>query len=240
MKSKYIPIIFLAAVMLIAVSLLLVDFGSVDVSLNFQKYHTATADGKEFNFYGSFGRVGKITVRKNGKKLCSLKIDADADIYTDALCAVEVCDVNGDEKNDLLIAYAKDEDKDVHRLLFLAKNDEYILAKDVDAVNFAEENGAIISEEQKITYLAETVEEYTVPYEKYVSRTVYEYHEGKVIPISMLKVSYYSESNIYCIGSWEYDEYTEKLVSMSEDWLSAEEYSEVYDKIDGIFDVELP
>ena len=240
MKAKYIPLIVLSAVMLTALAILLFDFGSIDISLNFTKYHTATADGKEFSFYGSFGRVGKVTVREDGKKLCSLEIDADADIYAEDLSAIELCDVNEDGKTDLLIAYAKDEDNDVHRHLFLARNDEYTLAKDVDAVNFTEENGTIISEEQKITYLAETVEEYTVPYEDAVSRTVYEYYDGKVIPITMLKVSYYSESDIYCIGSWEYDEENERLISMSEDWLTPEEYSKVYDEIDKIFEVELP
>ena len=239
MKRKYLPLILLGLVLTAVIVILTVDISSVNINVNIIKYHSATADGKDFSFYGSFGTVGKVTVRENGKKVCSLKISADADVYSSST-AVELCDLNADGKKDILIAYSTDNDGDVHRKLFLATQRGYSLVDSVDAVNFSEKNSTIISEEKQIVYLAPQVEEYTVPYEKYVSRTVYEYYDGTVIPSSMLKVSYYSESDVYCVGKWEYYAELEELIPVSEDWLSPSEYLSVREKLAKDFSAELP
>ena len=239
MKSKYIPIfaLFLAVIAILCV--LLFDFGKLDLNLNLTKYHVAEADGKEFIFYGSFGKVGKVTVKENSKKICSFELSADADIY-DGISAVEISDVDRDGKNDILVAFKKDADGDVHRRLLLASKGGYSFVRDVDVVNFRDGDGTVISEEQSFKYLAETKEEYTVPYERTVSRTVYEYFEDTVIPRSRITVSYYSESLIYCVGVFEYDENYGELMSVSEDWITRSEYDDAYEALDEIFEVELP
>ena len=240
MKLKHIPLIALLLVVVTVISILVFKPADIDLELNVKKYHTAEADGKEFIFYGSFGKVGSLTVKENGKKIAKLDVEADADIYGEELSAVEVCDINADGKNDLLVAVAVDGDGDVHRSLFLAVNDTYSLIKDVDAVNFFSENGKLVCEEKIFKYMAETVEEYTVPYENSVCRTIYEYFDGKVIASSKTVVSYYSESDIYCVGLWVYDATAEELFPVSEDWLTPKEYAAAYSKLDQIFVKELP
>lgn len=240
MNLKHIPLVALFLVIVAVVAVLVFKPADFDFELNLKKYHTAKVDGKEFIFYGSFGKVGSVTVKQDGKKLAKLDIEADADIYGDDLSAVEVCDINADGKNDLLVAVAVDEDGDVHRSLFLAVNDTYSRIKDVDAVNFTSEEGKLVCEEQKFTYLAETVEEYTVSYEQSVIKTVYEFYDGTVIASSKTAVSYYSESDIYCVGLWTYDANAEELFPVSEDWLTPKEYSRAYSQLDEIFEAELP
>lgn len=239
MKSKYIPIVALFLAVVATLCVLLLDFGKLNLNFNLTKYHIAQADSKEFVFYGSFGKVGKVTVNENSKKLCSFDFSADADVY-DGISAVEISDVNSDGRNDILVAFKKDSDGDVHRRLLLATKSGYSFVRDVDIVNFKDGNGFLISEEQDFKYLAETKEEYTVPYEKNVSRTVYEYFEDTVIPRSKITVSYYSESLIYCVCVYEYDENYGELMSVSEDWMTQSEYYDEYDALDEIFEVELP
>ena len=240
MKLKHLPLIALVLIVTVIVSILVFKPSGFNFELNVKKYHTADVDGKEFIFYGSFGNVGSITVKENGKKLTKLDIHADADIYGEDISAVEICDVNADGKNDLLIAVAIDEDGDVHRSLFLSSNDTYAHIKEVDAVNFSIDGGKIISEENNVKYLAQTVEEYTVPYEHSVSRTIYEYFDGTVIASAKTIVSYYSESDIYCLGLWMYDPDAEEMIPVSEDWLLPHEYSRIYSELDEIFFSELP
>lgn len=240
MKSKYIPILALALSVIVVLCILIFDFKKLDLNLNLTKYHVAEADGKEFIFYGSFGKVRKVTVKENSQKLFSFQFSADADVYADGISAVEIFDVNYDGNNDILVAFKQDSDGDVHRRLLLASKNDYTFVRDVDVINFSDEGGKLISEEQSFKYLAQTREEYTVPYEMTVSKTVYEYFEDTVIPRSKITVSYYSESLIYCVAVFEYDEYYEELISASEDWLSQEEYNNAYETLDEIFSVDLP
>lgn len=240
MKLKYIPLVALFLFVVAVVAVLVFKPADMELELNVKKYHTAQADGKEFIFYGSFGKVGSVTVKENGKKIAKLDVNADADIYGEDFSAVEICDINADGKNDLLVANSQDEDGDVHRSLFLAADGSYSLVKDVDAVNSILENGKLVCEEKTFKYLAQTVEEYTVPYENSVRRTIYEFYDGGVIASSRTVVSYYSESDIYCVGLWVYDADAKELLTVSEDWLSPKEYSAVYSQLDEIFIKELP
>ena len=240
MKSKHLPLIALTTIVIIIVSVLVFKPSGFNFELNVKKYHTENIDGKEFIFYGSFGNVGSLTVKENGKKIAKLDVNADADIYGGDFSAVEICDVNADGENDLLIAVAVDEDGDVHSSLFLASDGKYTHIQEVDAVNFTLENGKIISEEKLFKYLAQPVEAYTVPYENSVCRTIYEYYNGTVIASTKTIVTYYSESDIYCLGLWMYDPESEDMLPVSEDWISPQEYSRIYEELDEIFASELP
>ena len=240
MKKKNISIVILCALIFIPLILLAFDFGSVNFSLNFKKYHSFEADELTFDFYGSFGSVRKVVISDSSGKLESLKISANADIYNDELSPVELYDVNGDQKNDLLILCSIDEDGDVHRALFLYSPTSYRYMSDVDAVNPREENGVLVCEDKQFKYLAETVEEYTVPYELSWIKTIYEYSEGAVIPTRSYKLSYYSETQMYCLGEWEYDFELCELISLNEDWMDEQEYKNKYQNIDELFQIALP
>ena len=239
MKKKNIALVILCAIILLPILVLAVDFGSVDISLNFIKYHSFEADGLSFDFYGSFGNVHKVKISENGKKICSLEVCADADIFDGEKDAVELCDVNSDGKSDLLILCAIDEDTDVHRKLFLYSSDSYRHISDVDVVNFREDGPTLVCEDRQFRYMAETVEEYTVPYERSCVRTEYEYSEGTVRAERKYVLSYYSETFMYCFGVWEYNSELDELVSVSEDWMDESEYLQKYDSISESFDMVL-
>lgn len=240
MKLKHIPLVALLLVIVSVIAVLTAKPRGWSFELNVKKYHTQTVGNMEFVFYGSFGNVGSLTVKQDGKRVAKLDVNADADIYGGDISAVEICDVDANGKGDLLVAVALDEDGDVHRSLFLATDSSYSLVENVDAVNFVAENGKLVCEEKLFKYLAQPVEEYTVPYEYSVCRTIYEYFKGTVIASSQTVVSYYSENDIYCIGLWVYDTNAGELMPVSEDWLSPKEYNEIYPQLDEIFGKELP
>lgn len=241
MKSKYLVLIILSLAVLICVLMLTVKFSDIDISMPIKKYHTCTADGREFRFYGSFGKVSNVKVYEDGDKLCELNLDADASIFSDDVSdAVALCDINADGENDIVVLCAVDEDGDRHRRLFIRETEGYSAVHDTDISNFRSDDGMLISESQDKRYLAKPVKEYEVPYEKYSERNEYGYFDGEIKLARRIKVSYFSESDIYCFGIWEYDKDIEQLICLDEDWLSADEYSEKYNEIQKLFEIPVP
>lgn len=241
MKPKHLVFIILSMAVLICVLMLTVKFSDIELRLSVKKYHTCTADGREFRFYGSFGNVCKVKVYEDGDRLCTLNFDADADIFDDSVSdAVVLCDINADGENDILVLCAVDEDGDTHRRLFVRAGEEYSTMHDTDIVNYRFEDGVLVSESRDMRYLAEPVEEYVVPYEKYSERCEYEYYDGEIILARRVRVSYYSESDIYCFGWWEYDKEAHELMCISEDWLTPFEYEKAYSELQGLMGAELP
>ena len=130
---KFMPIILLASAVLVCVLLLTVNFSKIDIELSFKKYLTYETGGREFSFHGSFGRRHKLKVYENGDKVCSLKLDADAEAYGDAdIAPVELCDINADGMDDILVLVRIDPDGDSHRELFINSKDGYTPIKDTD------------------------------------------------------------------------------------------------------------
>ncbi|MBQ8817297.1 MAG: hypothetical protein IJZ83_01865 [Clostridia bacterium] len=240
MKTKNIALIILAAVIIIPLALILFDFGSLDFSFNFKKYHTCEVDGREFEFYGSFGRIGKIKVSDDNGKICSLSFSADADIFKRNIPAVETFDINSDGNDDILVLCGIDEENDVHRSLFIATASDYNAMGDTDIVNFRIEDDLLISEDGGVEYLAETVEKYVVPNRKHVTRRDYKYYDGEIIIAREYSLSYYSETDIYCHGYWEYDEDSESLLCVDEDWLLPDEYEKERENLQKLFKIQLP
>ena len=230
------PIILLVSAVLVCVLLLTVNFSKIDIELSLKKYLTYETGAREFSFHGSFGRVHKLKVYENGDKICTLSIDARADVFTESdAVPVELCDINADGRDDILVLVRVDTDGDAHRELFINNGDGYTPIGDTDISNFTFEDGKLVSVERETRYLAQTVEEYTVPYEKYVERCEYGYIDGEVIPLRKFRLSYFSETDIYCYSVWEYDRELGELTYVSEDWFGSDEYdkysSEIYESV---------
>ncbi len=241
MKKKNIALIVLCILILLPLLFLVVDFGSFNFSLNFQKYHSFEQENLTFDFYGSFGTVRKLKVSEEGSKLCSLKISANSDIFDQDEPAVTLCDINMDGMSDLLVLSAiDDDDSDAHRALFVRKDDTFHRAQDIDVVNAEVSEGMLIGEERIFEHTAQTVEEHDVPYLISLVRTEYEYFDGGVIPARATELTYYSETQIYCLATWEYSDEYDELMSVDEDWLYPSQLATVYDELDELFKIELP
>ena len=237
MKLKKIILIVIACV---AVLIALCAILKPDISLSVIKYHTEEHGDTVFSFYGSFGRVKKIKVVEGGEKLRSISLDIDADaLKAEGISAVETCDVNADGSDDILILTHVDDEGDGHRRLFLRSGDDFEIVGDTDIVNYRMENGVLVSEDSRLKYLAKTVEEYTVPFERSVTREEYSYLDGYMTLIRRFSVSYYSESDIYCVGLFEYDSAVGDIVYTDEKWLSPEEYAENKHVFQEYFETEL-
>ena len=59
--KRFLPIILLCAGVLVCILALNMNFFNIDIRLSLKKYHEYTVGDREFEFYGSFGKIYKIT-----------------------------------------------------------------------------------------------------------------------------------------------------------------------------------
>ena len=217
------------------------SLGAADVKLqlNFKKHLTSEAEDLHFSFYGDRNEVRKVTIKKDGKKLCTLSLSADPAVL-EMQEAVVTCEINGDGIPDLLLLTAADADGDIHRALFVSEDGGYARAEGVDAVNFSISDGNIISEQQLITYLAEDEGHGEPPSRRETVVSVYSLIDGKVVETHRRSVAYFTETDIYLSGVYEYREEFGECVATSEDWLSPEKYQKVRDELQKDFLLDIP
>ncbi len=240
MKNKTLAIIVLCAIIILPLIILLVDFGSINFSLNLKKYLSVSEGEYTFDFYGSFGRVNKMTVRGASGKLCSLPMQIDSDSLSECDDPILICDFSENGSDLLLVFSSLDSDGDIHRTPFVRRDEAFEQISDADIVNPKIQNEVIICEEYIFEYVATAEEDGDIPYEIWSKRTEYVYENGTLHPSNALYVTYYSYTDIYCVGAWEYNSEYSELMSTDEDWLSAEQYSKVYGDLDDIFEIDIP
>ncbi len=240
MKNKTLAIIILCAIIVLPLLFLLIDFSSVNFSLNIQKYHSENDGGLIFDFYGSFGSIHKLKISDENGKICSLSVRLDSKALEKCEDAVLVCDFTEEGRDVLLVLSEIDEDGDIHRMPFVRAGSAYSKADDTDIVNAQITGDGIICEERIFKYIVETRDDYEVPYEVWAKHTEYEFFDGTLLPRRALYVTYYSETRIYCVGEWEYNETYGELMCLEEDWLEPNEYSNIYAELAGRFKIDLP
>ena len=165
---------------------------------------------------------------------------ADAAAFETEENAVVTCDINGDGVFDLLILTAADTDGDIHRALFLSTDDGYEHAEGVDAVNHTVADGAIISEEKLITYLAEDEGHGEPPSRRETIFREYALIDGAMVENRRRCVAYFTETDIYLVGTYEYREDIGECVTISEKWLNPEKYQGVRAELQEEFSLDIP
>ncbi len=241
MKNKNIAFILLCVAMVAVIIAAVISSTGLKIELNLRKYHSFEVEGMDFSFYGGGGEVRRVKVRQNGKKLITLTLEADAETFGREESAVVTCEINGDGVPELLILTALDDDGDIHRALFLSSPDGYQRAEGVDAVNHSVANGCIISEERLVTYLAED-EGHGEPPSRWetVRREYVVLDENKAVEASRRCVAYFTETDIYLVGSYQYSESYGECVPISEKWLYPDEYSELREQLSVEFELDIP
>ncbi len=240
MKNKTLAIILLCAVIVLPILFFAIDFGSVNFNLNIQKYHSEKDGGLIFDFYGSFGSVNKVKVSDESGKVCSLSVRFDSKLLKECEDAVLVCDFTEDGRDVILVLSGIDEDGDIHRAPFVRTDKSYSKIDGMVASNAEITADGIICEERIFKYMVETRDDYEVPYEVWSKHTEYSFRGGTLIPINALYVTYYSDTHIYCVGEWEYNETYGELMCLDEDWLEAQAYAKIYAELAKKFKITLP
>ena len=240
MKSKNIAFVLLCVTRVAVIIVAALSAADVDMRINYKKYHSCEADGLQFLFYGGGGEVRRVKVKQDGKKLCTLSLSADADAFDSVDDAVLVCEINGDVISDLLILTAADSDGDIHRALFLSKDGGYELVEKVDAVNHSFVDGIMISEEKLITYLAEDEGYGEPPSRRETVLREYAPVDGSVVEIRRRCVAYFTETDIYLVGAYEYREDIGECVAVSEKWLIPEKYQKIRAELQEDFSLDIP
>jgi len=241
MKNKNIAFVLLCVAMIAVIIAAVISSTGIKLELNLRKYHTFEAEDMEFSFYGGGGEVRRVKVKQNGQKLCDLTLEADAEAFKSVESAVVICEMNNDGRPDLLILTALDDDGDVHRALFLSASDGYQRAEGVDAVNHSVADGVIISEEKLVTYLSEDEGHGEPPSRRETVRREYAViDENKVVEVNRRNVAYFTETDIYLVGYYQYSETYGECVPISEKWLYPEEYSEVRKQLENEFELDIP
>ncbi len=239
MRNKTRAIIVLSAIIVLPLLFILLDLGSANFNISIKKYRSASVGSLDFDFYGSFGSIHKVKVSNENGKICSLSVKIDAKELSE--CDSPVLIYTLSDTCDVLLIFSKtDDDGDVHRTPFVRSGNKYSAVDVIDMPNAALDGEKIICEESIFKYRAEPRSDYEVPYEKWAKHTEYVYAGGKLIPESALYVTYYSDTHIYCVGTWKYSEKLGALMSTDEDWLSPEKYSAVYSELEKKFKIALP
>ena len=181
-------------------------------------------------FLDSKGRTETIKTYKNGKRIDTWRLHSSVS-YNEA--PVTVCDVNFDGHDDLRILVATGKHLRYAHRIYDAATGTFYTDEQLDSML----DVSILPEQKQITayYRTHTIDPAvgTTP-ETYIDEqgvNTYEWRDGKLFNVRRECVTYYSESDIYCVATWELNS-DGTLEPYDEQWLSPEKYvSEGFDPI---------
>jgi len=185
----------------------------------------------KFELRGNSKRLTNITVYKNGEKKGSYKIKSENFSELDGISVFETIDLNFDGRLDFRVVSDLTKES-ISYLNFICNSDDTFYShKDLDALV----NPTVNADEKCITSTSYVKRfDSAITYEN-IPRTYYEvYSTHKFIwerfelkEIARNSVTFYSESTIYCVGTYRIDSYGE-LSAVIEDWMSPTEVEEKY------------
>ena len=173
-------------------------------------------------YLDSNGKTETIKTYKNGKRVDSWRIRSSAR-YNEA--PVSICDVNFDGHDDLRILVATGSHLRYAHRIYDAETGTFYTDEQLDKLLDA----TILPEQKQITayYRTHTIDPAvgTTP-ETYIDEqgvNTYEWVNGKLKNVHRECVTYYSESDIYCVAVWELNS-DGVLEPYDEQWMSPEKY----------------
>ncbi len=224
MKKKS-SLITLLTVAIIALAVLILFMNILDIHFNLITYHTSEQNGYTVSFKGSFKTVRRATVKKDGSSLGTLKLNADANVYSDSSAAVLFLDVNADETADILLPTAVDEDGDVHYSAFLAENGKFAKECVTDSLidPTVGEDGLIYTDEEKRIQISPETSKSPESYEIYHTIARHGFIDGAFVTLETRSIIYYSENDYCCYSVYAYDEEFGELTYIDEKWFEPSE-----------------
>jgi len=167
-------------------------------------------------------------VKKDGSRVGSLKLSADAETYSDS-AKILLLDVNADSETDILLPFALDEDGDVHYTAFTAENGKFKSADGITdlADPSVGEDGLIYTDEERRVQISPETSKSPETYETYHTIAKHGFIDGALVTLETRSIIYYSENDYCCYSVYVYDEDFKELTYFDEKWFdpsALEEY----------------
>ena len=214
-----------------------------NLKINTKTHAEWEQDGITFSYVGSKKEIHKLEIRQNGKKISSFEFSSDASLFSDDRSRSAIfLDTEG-ENILVLVPFSLDPFDNLHfRTLCIKADSTALLDLDTDIVDptVDAETGNVSCESFSKENIGEEIEGFGAPYEESATITTFSASSEKLYPIYRFSVTYYSENDIYCISESEFDPELNALGASDDDWLSAAEYEQSYEKLDSLFTVLLP
>ncbi len=180
-------------------------------------------------YYGSFSEATKLKIYRNSKKLCTLEISIPAD-FLDGKPEPYLDDLDLDGRDDLLVPHSTDLDGELRYSAYIYNNEEhaFVAAKALsDAANISVnvEKHVITSLTHMRKEIAPSHDNAPAVYEDSRILSTYEFRNGELIEAERKMITYYHETNYYCYSQYIFNEESQELECMLEDWFDPKELS---------------
>lgn len=213
-------------------------------TLAIKKYAEWEQDGYTFTYKGSFGKISRLLIEKDGKTLGEHELEADASLFDSEkdMKSARFLHVGENGEAAILVPYALDEDGDAHYLLLELDADGTCSLTDVRIVNpsIDEKSGRTVSEEAQRIDIGEPLPDGRAPYESSATHTEYTLDGTTLIPFLSYSVTYHSETDIYRFSVAFYDDELGGFGDSEDEWLLPDEYEAARAELDEMFAVPLP
>ena len=194
---------------------------------------TVIPDGSDLSFElnGNSKHLTSITVRQNGERKGRYKVDGESFSELNGSYGFEAVDLNFDGRLDFRVVSDASENS-VRYLNFICNSDGTFYSHEgLDALV----NPSLNTEEKYIESTSYVKKfDSAITYEN-IPRTYYEVYSThrftwerfELREIARNSITFYSESTIFCVGTYRIDSYGE-LSAVNEDWMSPSEVEEKY------------
>lgn len=240
-KRKLLYVSF--GVILAALLIFIIFSLTKNLKINTETHAEWEQDGITFSYVGSKKEIRKLEIKQNGEKLASFELSSDASLFSDDRTSSAIFVDTEGENTLALVPFSLDPFGNLHyRTLCIKSDSTALLDLDTDIVNptVDAETGNVSCESFSKENIGEEIEGLGAPYEESAIITTFSANSEKLYPIYRFSVTYYSENDIYCVSKSEFDPELNDLGTSDDDWLSAAEYEQSYEKLDAIFTVRLP
>ncbi|MBR2387588.1 MAG: hypothetical protein IKB02_02330 [Clostridia bacterium] len=229
MKKKNIILIAAIALCLAACILLLL----VNVfKLNIIKHGDIQLLNISVKYYGNFNSVKAVKIYDVSIRRGTFELTVDKSILDNSKeYAPYLDDLNGDGHNDILIPHSLDANNSIRYALYIWNNENkmfegYNDLADLANISFNEE-GNLTSFSNLHNVIFEAQANVPKVYENHRIITEFKLVDGIFRMVSKNELIYYSDTDIYCLVTTEFDDKTGEVVSFIEDWLNEKEASEI-------------
>lgn len=234
MKKKRNNIIFYVTVACcIIVCLFIIIVNSFNIDLYLIKHYDMQLNGYTLKFYGDFDKTHILKVYEGSVRRATLPISIENEIFDEANKFIPYFDdVNGDGHPDLIVPHSYDANSNFRYAVFPWNNASSMFTNtnvlnDLANITVNTDQNTVSSSMLIRTVVAE--EQPNIP-EIYMSEKIYtEYKliEGSFVKYMQRSLTYYSETDIYCYSTYEYNNETKEFECLDERWLSEEKAADI-------------
>ena len=234
-KNSKPKIIILSVAILLCLAacffVLATDFWGMNI--NIIKHHEMQLEGFTLKLYGDLNDVRCIKVFEGKIRRATADISVDTSLLDQANSFIPYLDdLNGDGHLDMLVPHSKDADSQTRYAALIWDNSIEMFYKaealsDIANIKTDPQNGTLKS--SLSTYTVVIPEQPNAPeiYEERRSLTEYRIIDSEYIPFREVALTYYSDTNMYCYSTYDYNEETKELTYTDEQWLTPKKAEEI-------------